>query len=280
MKPALAQVCSLEAPLEKDVEDYAAGACAAIELWLGKVETFLDKHSLDELRAVFERHGVETPVASFQGGLLTSQGDSRREHWASFSRRLVLCRDLGVGTLVVAGDIAGPLMQADLDRVNASLRQAADEAGRHGVRLALEFQGRAALANNLQTAASLVADVGSPHLGLCLDAFHYYIGPSKPEDLGYLSQENLFHVQLCDLAGVARELATDGDRILPGDGDFLLTPIVERLRAIGYGGHVSVELMNPQIWQISPRQFGEIAMTALRKVLGQASMGTAAKGCP
>jgi hypothetical protein len=30
--------------------------------------------------------------------------------------------------------------------------------------------------------------------------------------------------------------------------------------------------MNPQIWRIPPRQFGEIAMTALRKVLGQASM--------
>ncbi len=30
--------------------------------------------------------------------------------------------------------------------------------------------------------------------------------------------------------------------------------------------------MNPQIWRIAPLQFGEIAMTALRKILGQASM--------
>jgi sugar phosphate isomerase/epimerase len=125
----------------------------------------------------------------------------------------------------------------------------------------------------LQTAVALVADVGSPHLGLCLDAFHYYAGPSKAEDLAYLTPDNLFHVQLCDLAGVPRELATDADRVLPGEGDFQLEPIVERLRAIGYAGYVSVELMNPQIWRIPPLQFGEVAMTALRKVLGQASMG-------
>jgi sugar phosphate isomerase/epimerase len=80
-------------------------------------------------------------------------------------------------------------------------------------------------------------------------------------------------VQLCDLAGAARELATDSDRVLPGDGDILLAPMIDRLRQINYAGYVSVELMNPQIWQVPPLSFGEIAITALRKLLGQAQMG-------
>jgi 4-hydroxyphenylpyruvate dioxygenase len=79
-------------------------------------------------------------------------------------------------------------------------------------------------------------------------------------------------VQFCDLPGVARELATDGDRVLPGDGDIPLAAIAQRLNEIGYDGYVSVELMNPGLWRVPPRQFGEIAMTALRKALGQASM--------
>jgi sugar phosphate isomerase/epimerase len=153
-----------------------------------------------------------------------------------------------------------------------SLRQAAAQAGEHGVRLALEFQGRAKFVNNLQTAAAIVAQTGSPHLGLCFDVFHYYVGPSKLEDLGYLSTANLFHVQLCDLSGQARELASDADRIVPGDGDFQLEPMIEHFRNIGYQGHVSLELMNPQIWQNPARQVAEIGMTALRKLLGQASM--------
>ncbi len=273
MKPALSQVCSLDAPLEDDIKEYAAGHCHAIELWVGKLDTYLERHSHDDLRELLDRHQVVAPVASFQGGLLASQGGFRAQHWQAFARRLAQCQALSIGTLVLAGDIAGPLGQQDLQQIQNSLRQAAELAGQHAVRLAFEFQARAALANNLQSAAALVAEIASPHLGICLDAFHYYVGPSKPEDLGYLTRDNLFHVQLCDLAGVAREFATDADRILPGEGDIGLAPLISRLRAIDYGGYVSVELMNPQIWRIAPRQFGEIGITALRKLLGQASMG-------
>ncbi len=272
MKPALSQVCSLEAPLEQDVADYAAGKCQAMEVWLGKLDGYLERHSTEDLRRLVAEHAMALPVASFQGGLLASQGEHRRQHWEAFARRLAQLAELSISTLVVAADVVGPLSQQDLDRVQVSLTQAALLAGGQGVRLALEFQCRSTFINNLQTAAALVAETASPHLGLCLDAFHYSVGPSKPEDLGYLTAENLFHVQLCDLSGVAREFASDGDRILPGDGDLPLAPLLARLTEIDYRGYVSVELMNPQIWCVPPLQFGEIAMTALRKLLGQASM--------
>ena len=47
----------------------------------------------------------------------------------------------------------------------------------------------------------------------------------------------------------------DADRILPGDGDMQLGPLLARLTEIDYGGYVSVELMNPQIWRIPPLQW-------------------------
>jgi 2-keto-myo-inositol isomerase len=272
MIPTLAQVCSLNSPFEKDIEDYAAGQCRSIELWFGKLEGYLEKHSVDDVRRLLQRHEMQVPVASFQGGLLTSQGEFRKQHWSSFANRLKLCRELGVSTLVIVGDLTGQLAQTDFERLRHSLREAAERAGEAGVRIALEFQGRASMANNLQTAVALVAEIDNPALGICLDVFHYYIGPSKFEDLGYLTNDNLFHVQLSDLSQMPRELATDADRILPGDGDFMLEPIVARLRQIDYTGPVAVELMNPHIWQIPPLQFGEVAMTALRKTLGQASM--------
>lgn len=272
MKPALSQVCSLNSPFDKDIEDYAAGACRAVEIWLGKLETYLEQHSVDDVRRLLDEQEMAAPVATFQGGLLASQGDARREHWSHFSRRLKLLAEIGIGTLVVACDVMGPLTQQDIERVQASLAQAAALAGEQGLRLALEFQSSATFGNNLQTAAALVHETGSPHLGLCFDVFHYYAGPSKAEDLAYLTRDNLFHVQLCDLADTPREFASDADRILPGDGDFQLQPILDALRTIVYEGYVSVELMNPQIWQVPARQFGEIGMTALRRLLGQASM--------
>jgi 2-keto-myo-inositol isomerase len=272
MIPALAQVSSLNSPFETDIADYAAGQCPAIELWLGKLEGYLQDHTPQQVKDLLTEHGMTAPVASYQGGLLTTQGDARREHWEHFGRRLALCQELGIGTLVVALDTAGPLNNTDLQRLQVSLHDAARQARDANVRLALEFQAKASFGNNLETAAALVAEVDSPHLGLCLDMFHFTTGPSKLEDLGHLSPANLFHVQFCDLAGVPREMATDADRILPGDGDLLLAPVVENLQNIGYAGCVSIELMNPNIWHVPALQFGEIGMTALRKVLGQASM--------
>lgn len=270
MKAALSQVCTLQSAFETDVEDYAAGQCFAIELWLTKLEDYLERHSLDDVKRLAETHGVSFPVASYQGGLLTTQAEARREAWDLFQRRLQLCQQLGVEVLVVACDILAPLAQRDIERAQASLVEVATRGGQQGVRIALEFQAQAAFGNNLQTAAALVGEVGSPHLGLCLDVFQMYLGPSKTEDLGYLNKSNLFHVQFSDLVDTPREFAGDSDRILPGEGDLPLETIVDSLRAMRYEGHVSVELMNPQIWRVPPRQFGEIGITALRKVLGQA----------
>jgi 4-hydroxyphenylpyruvate dioxygenase len=267
MIPTLSQVCSLSSPFETDIADYAAGKCFSVEVWLTKLETYLEQHSVDQVKELLAEHGVKTPVASFQGGLLTSQGERRKESWELFRKRLELCKQLGIGTIVVAGDIRAPLTQEDLDRAIASLTEIAQAAGTVGVRAAFEFQGSAAFANNLQTAAALISDVGSPHLGLCLDLFHFAVGPSKWADFSFLEPDKLFHVQLCDFADVARELATDSDRILPGEGELPAEPLIAQLREMGYAETISIELMNPQIWSVPALQFGEIAMTALERLL-------------
>ncbi|MFO0846156.1 MAG: hypothetical protein U0797_27895 [Gemmataceae bacterium] len=51
---------------------------------------------------------------------------------------------------------------------------------------------------------------------------------------------------------MARELADDRDRILPGEGDFRIELIVAQLRRIGYDGLVSLETLNPNLWQGKP----------------------------
>jgi sugar phosphate isomerase/epimerase len=271
MNPCLSQVCSLNSSFEDDIADYAAGECRNLELWLTKLEEFVKRESLQRVQQILNEHDMRATVASFQGGLLTSQGDARRLAWELFASRLDLCRELNVETIVLACDIQAPISSTDIDRARSSLRQAADEAERRQMRLALEFQGRAALGNNLQTAAALVDEIGSPHLGICLDVFHFFIGPSKLSDLQLVTRDNLFHVQISDLSDVPREFATDSHRILPGDGEFQLSPIIGHLGHIQYEGMISIELMNPQIWQVPARQFGEIAINAITRTLDLAN---------
>lgn len=272
MRPAIATVCSLDSPLEKILEDYAAAHCDAIDLWLGHAAGFLERHDPSALKEQLASQGIAAVAASFQGGLLTSQGEARLEHWRHFEERLPLLRDLGIPVLVIAGDAFGPLGPQDLSRLSMSLSEAAKRAADAGVKLALEFDARASFPNNLQSAVALVDDVGHPALGICLDWFHFTVGPSKPLDLSLLSRDNLAHVQLSDIVDVPREMASDSDRILPAEGSSPPDELIRRLTEIGYTGAVSIELHNPRLWRVPPRQFGEIAMTSLRKLLGQAQM--------
>jgi 2-keto-myo-inositol isomerase len=69
------------------------------------------------------------------------------------------------------------------------------------------------------------------------------------------------------VVGMPRELATDADRILPGEGDFRLAPILEHLRGIGYEGWVSLELLNPALWQVKTSQVAELGLAALERML-------------
>jgi sugar phosphate isomerase/epimerase len=211
---------------------------------------------------------------------LLSSGAARQQHWAHYRRRLEVLAELRVPTLVVVADFASEPAPEDYGRASAALAEAAEVARPFGVRLALEFQKTARFCASLDTTLALIAQSGAAGVGVCLDLFHYYTGPSKFEDLAYLSPENLAWVQVCDLSGTPRELAGDADRILPGDGDFQIGPILDHLARVGYAGHVSLEVLNPQLWQIPADRVAAVGLQALRRVLGARERPDDTRGGP
>lgn len=267
MIPCISQVTTLSTPFEDDLPAFARAGWPAAELSLNKLETFLLAHSIEDARRILSDHGIVAAAASLQGGLLLSRDDARATHWNHFRRRLAVLQSLGVGTLILAPDFATDPTPDDFGRAVSSLREAGTLAQSHDVRLALEFQKTAKFCASLDTALALIAQSDAPNLGVCLDLFHYYTGPSKFEDFDYLSRDNLAWVQVCDLSGVPRELAGDSDRIMPGDGDFRIAPILDHLARIGYDGHISLELMNPGLWPIAAGAVADAGLRALARVL-------------
>ncbi len=267
MIPCISQATTLTASFADDAENYPAAGCLALEVWLTKLEKHLEAVSVADSRKALADRDVKLVAAAYQGGLLLSQGEQRKAHFDHFKRRLDLCQAFGIRTLLLAPDFAQQVDPQSLARAVVSLAQAGQWAAGFGVRLALEFRATDSFCSCLDTAISLVGQCGEPNVGICLDVFHYYKGPSKTEDLERLSATNLFHVQVCDVPGVPRELMTDSDRVLPGEGDFRLQPIIQRLSQIGYDGAVSLELMNPELWRANPKQVVELGMAALERLL-------------
>lgn len=259
----------MSTPFEADLGAYAQAGWTAVEVWLTKLETYLETHTIEDARRLFEAHRLTPVSAAAQGGLLLSHGPEREQHWGHFRRRLNMLRELAIPTLIVAVDFTRPLGGDDFRRAAAALVQAQETAGENGVRLALEFQKGASFCASLDTTLALIGQSGAENVGVCLDLFHYYTGPSKFEDLAYLSPSTLAWVQACDLAGVPRELAGDSDRIFPGEGDFQIDPILDLLARVGYEGYVSLEVLNPQLWAIPADRVADLGFQALSRTLNR-----------
>lgn len=269
MIPAFAQVTLRPQGFAEDVQALSDAGASAVELWLTKVEQFAEAHSPEQARKALADRGITPVAASYQGGLLGPDAETRKTHRDQFMRRLDLCQAVGCSLLTVLPELTGTaasLAPGTVDR----LAEAAEWAEGHGTRLGLEFRASCPWVNNLQTALALVEASGKPNLGIVLDAWHFALGPSKYEDLALLDPSRLFLVQVCDLAGAARELATDADRILPGEGELPLQNLLGHLHSIGYEGPVSLEAPNPRLWQVSPSQVADLGWQALGRTLSQA----------
>lgn len=278
MVPCINQVTTLNSSFDDDLTAYSQAGWTAIELWLTKLETALQTQSLAEIKGRLDSLGLVPLGASSQGGLLSSRGAAFDSHRDQFFRRLEWLGELGVGTLVLTPDFLTIPTDVELGQAIATLAEVGRIAGEHGVKLALEFQKSSKFCASLDTTLAMIAQCGEPNVGVCLDLFHYYTGPSKFEDLAYLSALNLAWVQVCDLAGTPREVAGDSDRILPGEGDFQIAPILDHLGQIGYTGAISLEVLNPTLWSIPVDRVADAAARSMANLLGDRRSDQNARG--
>jgi sugar phosphate isomerase/epimerase len=280
MTPCLSQITTFQPPLASALASYADAGWTSVELWLGAMEALFDAgETLQAAAQAFRQAGIRPVAAAGQGGLMGPSGPRRDASWTLYRRRLEWLETLEVPVLVLAPDFPDRPSGEDLARAAESLSQAATEAASRGLRLALEPQKSAAFCASLDTALAFIAHSEAPGAGVCLDLFHFYTGPSKSEDLALLTPDNLLHVQVCDLAGVPRELADDADRILPGEGDLPVEALLRHLHQIvEYRGPVSLETLNPLFRQMPVSNVASFARQSLDRVLAAATRPHSSEG--
>lgn len=267
------------ADLARDLAAVRAGGWEAVELWLDHWDARFPPNADAAARRVLDEAGLAVAGACFQEGLLFAHGDGWRRRRDELRRRLERCAGLGAHHLVVVPvphPEAEPPGEADLERAAENLQVAAELAGAGGVGLEIEFLRGARLVNNLATALELARRVDHANVGVLLDTYHLFAGPSKLEDLDLLGAHTgrLRFVHVNDVpAARPRELWTDADRVLPGDGHLPLARVLTAIRRSGYAGDVSLELFSAEFaarWAEDP---AGAAAAAHKRVSGLLDQG-------
>jgi sugar phosphate isomerase/epimerase len=158
------------------------------------------------------------------------------------------------------------------DNVRAEFARCAAMVGDSGARLAVEYLPWTPV-GSAGAALDLVRSVPDTGAHVLLDVWHHFRGPDEWEELDAVPLDAVAYVQFDDALPLttddptAEELLeeTCSRRAFPGEGEFDLHAYCKHLRAKGFDGVVSVEILNSGYRDMDPAEFARRAFSATRK---------------
>ncbi|MGC5774124.1 sugar phosphate isomerase/epimerase family protein [Paenibacillus pabuli] len=133
------------------------------------------------------------------------------------------------------------------------LRLCADILDAYGIRLGLEFVGchhlRTQWKNpfiwSVEDTLDWIETIHAPNVGLLVDSYHWHTNGLQIEEVLDLKKEQIVHVHINDAYDLPIEELLDYERLYPGEGVIDLQGFLNNLKAIGYNGVVSQEVLAP-----------------------------------
>jgi 2-keto-myo-inositol isomerase len=275
MELGLNGATTLKADLATDIAVAGRAGFDFIEVWAAKLLGYLDRGGLPALRRDLRTAGVKAATLNSVERITFNDPSGRIRMLEDFTRLCRVAEAIECETVLVVPSprprgVSGAAIERESIRV---LRELSRLAKPFGVRLAYEFLGFAdCTVNTLAQCAAIVEKVGRPNVGLVLDTFHFFAGGSTLASIRAVDPRRIFMVHVNDVERAPRRRMHDALRLYPGQGIIPLRAILRELRAIGYGGKVSVEIFRPQYWSRAPLQVAREARRTSLALLREAGL--------
>ena len=270
MQLAFHGATSMYADLQTDVAVSAEAGYKALEPWTNKIDAYLQTHSLSDLKALFNQHGIKP--------LTLNSLESIAFRGAGFSSVKAHCKQLcevamAIGSPAIAV-IPSPKpvwdigWEAVVEEHVSVLRTLSDIAKPYGVKLAFEFIGHSGFSVRTPRGAwEIIQAADRDNIGLVFDIAHFTLGGASLEEIDLLDPKRIYGFHLDDVEDIALEAYTEARRVLPGKGIARTTEICSRLATLGYDGPCAVELFRPEYWEWNPLDLAIAAREAALEVL-------------
>ncbi|HVA89186.1 MAG TPA: sugar phosphate isomerase/epimerase family protein [Chloroflexota bacterium] len=232
---------------ERDVETYAELGVAAMEI----CEVKLDEKRAREQCALARGKGlvissVQPVVRTLFPSLSQPTPKDIPARMARFRQTIELLTQAAPDAPFVTNTGIPPAgnIQMVLDTAAREYRALADFAGEYGARIALEplnasIMNEESAIWTLEQAMRVVSAVDRPNFGICLDAWNIWQNANLIQEIRACG-DRIFVVQLSDW----RTPRSFQDRLIVGQGEIPLAPLLRAVRGTGYHGAYSVEIFS------------------------------------
>jgi sugar phosphate isomerase/epimerase len=266
-------------PLEPLIEAAGSAALGAITLTAGMYEASRDAGVSDaQLRRRLAVNGVKVHAIDPLIGALPGTprpADVPAENRAYFEFTEERCyraaEALEAETINLAHFGGGAVAEQDFVDCLGPL---AERARSHGLRLTLEFLPESAIPD-LASAQRIVTAVGAANLGVMLDTWHFARTHGTGEQLRAVPRGLISGLQISDRREPppGTPYAPMFGRLLPGDGELPLVPLLRDLLGREPGLTVGVEVFSEELKALTPQEAAARVASSTLRVLKEVRGG-------
>lgn len=261
-------------PFEYFLDSTVRLGLQAIELWGGAPHLYVGDATHQDILSIrrqIRSRDLElvcfTPEQCIYPINLAAKDNTLRKRSIDYFRTCIeVTNTLETGLLLVTagyGFYNEPAEEA-WSRARESLSVLAEAAQQQGVTLALEPMSKMGsnLITDLKSLHQMYSEVSSPALKVLMDTVPMTLGGDSIETYDAVFGGDLAHIHFLD--GDGKTSAHLGW----GMGCFPLEKFAESLKAIGYNGYLTLELIGPQYnWE--PERYTKESLESLAKVFGE-----------
>src|SRR5918997_1643323 len=201
--------------LEVALDAYAAAGFRNVETYLPLVKAWMeDGHTASQTKDLFGSYGVRFIASSELAVECFHASDVLLSNLRANSQNTRLIGELGGRAMIVHTDGPERVTPGSLDPITRALVDLAEATEGTGVDILVEFNA-SPVVRSLQSAVRVAEIADHPRVGVLSDTAH-----------------------------------RDFDRVLPGEGALDLTAIISALERGGYGGFLTIELFNADLWAL------------------------------
>jgi len=242
--------------IEEATDRYAAAGVKGITVWRQWLEGRDIARAGENLRAA----GIEV-VSLCRGGFFTATNAAARRAAVEDNLKAIDEAEALGTTLIVLVCGADPDQPLDESRrqILDGIAAVLDRAEQANIRLGIEplhpmYADSRSAVNTLRQANDICDQLGSPQVGVVLDAYHVWWDPelkSQIERCGRSDRILAFHV--CDWKTPTEDILND--RGLLGEGCINIPQIRGWVEDAGFDGFIEVEVFSNRYWAMDQQQF-------------------------
>lgn len=227
-----------------------------IEIRKGNLIRYLRQGgTLEKLRDVLvERRVYAASVNALESITFLTKNSGRMlkeiADWSFSACRTINCDCMEV---IASFEIEDKSEKEIVDETSQSLLRLSDLAEKYNMNLALEFMAvPGSSVKSFNQCLEIIRKTNRDNVGMLLDTWHFYAGGSNPAEILQMNSGEVFMLHVSDCPQYEPFTAPRSESYWPGEGAIPLEKIVRNLKSIGYGGMCSMEVMSPQIHELSP----------------------------